>query len=84
VVAGGVGANRCLRSTLLRKVSEIGGAVFFPELQFCTDNGAMIAFAGATRLQSGDITNQKLSDGFTVKARWDLEMRLTPSATKKN
>jgi N6-L-threonylcarbamoyladenine synthase len=83
VVAGGVGANRYLRSTLLRKASEIGATVFYPELQFCTDNGAMIAFAGAMRLQSVDITNQKLSSGFTVKARWDLEMQLTPSPTKK-
>jgi N6-L-threonylcarbamoyladenine synthase len=80
VVAGGVGANRHLRSTLLRKAGEIGAMVFYPELQFCTDNGAMIAFAGAMRLQSVNITRQNLSNGFTVKARWDLEMQATPSA----
>jgi N6-L-threonylcarbamoyladenine synthase len=79
VVAGGVGANRHLRSTLLRKTGEIGATVFYPELQFCTDNGAMIAFAGAMRLQSVNIPRQNLSNGFTVKARWDLEMA-TPSA----
>jgi N6-L-threonylcarbamoyladenine synthase len=80
VVAGGVGANRHLRSTLLRKAGEIGATVFYPELQFCTDNGAMIAFAGAMRLQSTDIARQKLNDEFTVKARWDLEMQATSSA----
>ena len=76
VVAGGVGANRQLRRNLGRRVEELGASVFFPELEFCTDNGAMIAFAGAQRLQQvkaagGD--NQ--TDVFTIKARWDLEMQ---------
>jgi N6-L-threonylcarbamoyladenine synthase len=79
VVAGGVGANHHLRSTLRRKTGEIGATVFYPELQFCTDNGAMIAFAGAMRLQSENITRRNLNDGFTVKARWDLEMQAPPS-----
>ncbi|MXS85579.1 tRNA (adenosine(37)-N6)-threonylcarbamoyltransferase complex transferase subunit TsaD [Nitrosomonas sp. HPC101] len=73
VVAGGVGANSCLRQKLLHHLAETGATVFFPELEFCTDNGAMIALAGALRLQQ---LNEELpgSDGrFTVKARWNLE-----------
>jgi N6-L-threonylcarbamoyladenine synthase len=80
VVAGGVGANRYLRSTLLGKAGEMGATVFYPELEFCTDNGAMIAFAGAMRLQSVNAAGQKPNNEFTVKARWDLEMQMAPSA----
>jgi len=50
VVAGGVGANRRLRERLDREAAERGHAVFYPEFEFCTDNGAMIALAGALRL----------------------------------
>lgn len=74
VVAGGVGANRQLRNSLRHKAEEIGATVFFPELEFCTDNGAMIAFAGAMRLQ--EIPGwDKRTDMFTIHARWDLEMQ---------
>jgi N6-L-threonylcarbamoyladenine synthase len=74
VVAGGVGANGRLRNNLRQKADEIGATVFFPELEFCTDNGAMIAFAGAMRLrETGD--RVKKNDLFTVNARWDLEMQ---------
>ncbi|SFH22422.1 O-sialoglycoprotein endopeptidase [Nitrosospira sp. Nsp14] len=83
VVAGGVGANRSLRTALLQKATKMGARVFFPELQFCTDNGAMIAFAGAMRLQSLDFARQKLNNGFTVHSRWDLEMQGVPSAIPK-
>ena len=83
VVAGGVGANRSLRTALLQKATKMGASVFFPELQFCTDNGAMIAFAGAMRLQSLDFASQKLNNGFTVHSRWDLEMQGGPSAIPK-
>lgn len=71
VVAGGVGANSRLRQKLLHHTTLIGTTVFFPELEFCTDNGAMIALAGALRLQyiSGSSTT---ADSFTVKARWNL------------
>src|SRR5512143_240739 len=51
VVAGGVGANQLLRSRLNKEIGKRGGRVFYPDLEFCTDNGAMIAFAGAMRLQ---------------------------------
>jgi N6-L-threonylcarbamoyladenine synthase len=74
VVAGGVGANRRLRDNLRQKAAEVGATVFFPELEFCTDNGAMIAFAGALRLQE-TADRVKKSDLFTVNARWDLEMQ---------
>jgi N6-L-threonylcarbamoyladenine synthase len=75
VVAGGVGANRQLRANLSHKAEKMGATVFYPELEFCTDNGAMIAFAGAMRLQSLETPGQKSDNTFTVKARWDLEMQ---------
>jgi N6-L-threonylcarbamoyladenine synthase len=69
VVAGGVGANRELRARLDVEVRKRGGSVYFPELAFCTDNGAMIALAGALRL-----AHAKAGDGaFTVRPRWELE-----------
>lgn len=72
VVAGGVGANSRLRQKLLHHLSEAGITVFFPALEFCTDNGAMIALAGALRLQQ---LNElpRAGSSFTVKARWNLE-----------
>ncbi|MBI5007650.1 MAG: tRNA (adenosine(37)-N6)-threonylcarbamoyltransferase complex transferase subunit TsaD [Nitrosomonadales bacterium] len=69
VVAGGVGANRLLRSRLSETIGKRGGRVFYPDLEFCTDNGAMIAFAGAMRLQQQSA--QRLYR-FNVKPRWDL------------
>ncbi len=69
VIAGGVGANRKLRAKLAAAASEEGFRVYFPRLEFCTDNGAMIALAGALRLRAG------LHDDATIKVapRWDLE-----------
>jgi len=70
VVAGGVGANRALRDRLGTAVGKRGGSVFFPSIEFCTDNGAMIALVGALRLADAGIAN----DGrFSVRPRWDLE-----------
>ena len=80
VVAGGVGANRQLREELTRQAKLIGAIVFYPELEFCTDNGAMIAFAGALRLKETTNKESPATDGFTVKARWDLELLETPSS----
>jgi N6-L-threonylcarbamoyladenine synthase len=74
VVAGGVGANRQLRTKLSQEAIQRGVEVFYPPLEFCTDNGAMIAFAGAMRLlleQTSRKNQPTLS--FTVKPRWDLE-----------
>ncbi|MGA7594168.1 MAG: tRNA (adenosine(37)-N6)-threonylcarbamoyltransferase complex transferase subunit TsaD [Gallionella sp.] len=70
VVAGGVGANRQLRERLSKDIGKRGGKVFYPDLEFCTDNGAMIAFAGALRLAQ----QQGAKDyRFNVKPRWDLQ-----------
>jgi len=69
VVAGGVGANACLRRRLVAAVAERGAEVFFPDLQFCTDNGAMIALVGAMRLERA----AKTGYAFSVSPRWPLE-----------
>lgn len=68
VVAGGVGANLRLRARLQALVGKRGGRVCFPRPEFCTDNGAMIAFAGALRLQAG----QGEAAAVTVQPRWDM------------
>lgn len=74
VVAGGVGANTQLRKRLFRETTNAGATVFFPEFEFCTDNGAMIAFAGAMRLQKQSIGHRpETMNSFTVRARWELE-----------
>lgn len=70
VVAGGVGANRHLRDQLNAAGTRGGFSVFYPEFELCTDNGAMIAFAGALRLQSGKVTPG--SGAFAVSPRWPL------------
>lgn len=69
VVAGGVGANQLLRSRLTEGIGKRGGKVFYPDLEFCTDNGAMIAFAGALRLEQ---QQGKKDYRFNVKPRWNL------------
>jgi N6-L-threonylcarbamoyladenine synthase len=74
VVSGGVGANRQLRAALTAAAQKQGGEVFYPRLEFCTDNGAMIAFAGAMRMK-----NIKAGDhAFTIKPRWDLAEVTSP------
>jgi len=69
VVAGGVGANRQLRAALGRETARRGFDAFYPEPELCTDNGAMIAFAAALRLEgkAGAANNS-----FDVRPRWDL------------
>jgi len=69
VIAGGVGANRKLRSELATVAAKDGFKVYFPRLDFCTDNGAMIALAGAIRLASG----QHQDASVQVYPRWDLQ-----------
>ena len=73
VVAGGVGANTRLRQRLSLAVPQLGAAVYYPKLEFCTDNGAMIAFAGAMRLQQA-----RNAYGFGVRPRWDLAQLEAP------
>jgi len=72
VVAGGVGANRLLRERLQQAMAQHGGQVYFPPLEFCTDNGAMIAHAAALRITAGLETLQVRDHAFTVHPRWDL------------
>ncbi len=68
VVAGGVGANRRLRATLQEMAARRGGRVCFPPPELCTDNGAMIAFAGALRLAAGQRGDARVH----VTPRWDM------------
>ena len=75
VVGGGVGANRALRERLNAAASKRGAEVFYPDLQFCTDNGAMIALVGALRLRRGAVDDY----AFTVRPRWELADLSTPS-----
>lgn len=76
VVAGGVGANRALRQRLDAEAEQRRFAVFYPPLELCTDNGAMIAFAGALRLQAGQLA----ADGrFGVRPRWALGELSSPA-----
>lgn len=68
VMAGGVSANRTLRTKLAAMMQKRGAEVFYARPQFCTDNGAMIAYAGMVRLKSG--ADQELS--VSVRPRWPL------------
>ena len=69
VIAGGVSANKMLREQLEEMMNKIGGKVYYPRLEFCTDNGAMIAYAGLQRLKAGQ------TEDLSAKARprWPLE-----------
>jgi N6-L-threonylcarbamoyladenine synthase len=69
VIAGGVSANKALRLSLEKMLGELHGNVFYARPEFCTDNGAMIAFAGCQRLQAG----QKEDLSISVQARWPME-----------
>ncbi|MGM3183423.1 tRNA (adenosine(37)-N6)-threonylcarbamoyltransferase complex transferase subunit TsaD [Dickeya oryzae] len=68
VMAGGVSANRTLRQRLAEIMAKRGGEVFYARPEFCTDNGAMIAYAGAVRFAQG-VTGEL---GITVRPRWPL------------
>ena len=72
MIAGGVGANRQLREALDAAAAKRHFKVFYPELEFCTDNGAMIAFAGALRLQLNPDA-AKRDYAFNVRPRWPLQ-----------
>lgn len=75
VVAGGVGANRRLRQRLNETAEAAGVRVFYPELELCTDNGAMIAFAGALRIAASAVDGGEASaGGFEVRPRWPLQL----------
>jgi len=68
VVAGGVGANKRLRAALAEAGQKEGFRTYFPRPEFCTDNGAMIALAGALRLEAGQLETAAIK----VQPRWDL------------
>ncbi len=77
VVSGGVGANKRLRTRLNEAASKRGISVSYPRLEFCTDNGAMIAFAGAMRLHAMQAVKQDYS--FSIRPRWDLSELKAPA-----
>ena len=79
VVAGGVGANRSLRERMAAAVARQGVQVFYPRIEFCTDNAAMIAVAGMARLKAGE------HEGPAIRARatWSLS-ELKPLAERSN
>lgn len=68
VIAGGVSANKKLRESLTQMMKKLGGEVFYPQPQFCTDNGAMIAYAGLLRLKQGQHSDLAID----VKPRWAM------------
>ena len=68
IIAGGVSANTELRIHLHRMLDKLGGQVFYARPEFCTDNGAMVAYAGCQRLMAG----QQSDLSFAAKARWPL------------
>ncbi|MDP5254503.1 MULTISPECIES: tRNA (adenosine(37)-N6)-threonylcarbamoyltransferase complex transferase subunit TsaD [unclassified Vibrio] len=69
VMAGGVSANRRLRAELAQLADKIGGEVFYPRTEFCTDNGAMIAYAGMQRLKNGDVADLSVQ----ARPRWPID-----------
>ncbi|MCP3699460.1 tRNA (adenosine(37)-N6)-threonylcarbamoyltransferase complex transferase subunit TsaD [Aliivibrio sp. S4TY2] len=69
VMAGGVSANKYLRQELEVMMKKIGGEVFYPRTEFCTDNGAMIAYAGMQRLKNGETTDLAVQ----AKPRWPID-----------
>jgi len=69
VIAGGVSANKALRTSLEQMLGAMNGNVYYARPEFCTDNGAMIAFAGCQRLQAG----QREDLSISVQARWPME-----------
>ncbi len=72
VVAGGVGANKLLRYEM---AEQFEGRVFYPRMAYCTDNGAMIAIAGALRLADAAAANE-----IRAQARWSLNQLTQPAA----
>ena len=78
VVSGGVGANRRLRQSMDVLADKLSVAVHYPRIEFCTDNGAMVAYAGCQRLLAG--ADEPLA--FGARARWPLESLLPPGAER--
>ena len=72
VVAGGVGANKSLRQNLTQAAQRRGFKVYYPPLELCTDNGAMIAFAAAMRIKADPTLLKNSLASFNIKPRWGL------------
>ena len=82
VVAGGVGANQRLRERLNADLKQRGARAYYPEVDLCTDNGAMIAFCGARRLL---LNSAPVGDGaFAIRPRWPLSELTKPNLTTPN
>ncbi len=69
VIAGGVGANKRLRTTLADMIRQLDGELFYPRIEFCTDNGAMIAQVGCFRLMAGETQPLEID----ARARWSMQ-----------
>jgi len=69
VIAGGVGANKRLRLALAKMIKQLGGELYYPRIEFCTDNGAMIAQAGCLRLLAGETQPLEID----ARARWSMQ-----------
>ncbi len=76
IVAGGVGANKRLRARLAAAAEKRGAELYFPRPEFCTDNAAMIAYAGWARLSAGEAAR-----GLPARPRWPLHELRPPAAT---
>lgn len=68
VIAGGVSANRAIRTALTSMSDDMGCKLYFPRSEFCTDNGAMIAYAGCQRLMAGQYQDLEIN----VRPRWPI------------
>lgn len=75
VIAGGVSANISLRQSLEALANKVGGSVHYPRTEFCTDNGAMIAYAGMQRLKNNEVTDLSIE----ARPRWPID-ELSPIA----
>jgi len=81
VIAGGVGANERLRAELAAMSEQLGGELFYPRIEFCTDNGAMIAQAGCFRLMAGEVQPLEID----ARARWSMQdLKAIKKSQKRN
>ncbi|ELN6933304.1 tRNA (adenosine(37)-N6)-threonylcarbamoyltransferase complex transferase subunit TsaD [Vibrio navarrensis] len=69
VIAGGVSANKRLRAELAKLAKKVGGEVYYPRTEFCTDNGAMIAYAGMQRLKNNEVSDLAAE----ARPRWPID-----------
>ncbi|EKA5634646.1 tRNA (adenosine(37)-N6)-threonylcarbamoyltransferase complex transferase subunit TsaD [Vibrio navarrensis] len=69
VIAGGVSANKRLRAELAKLAKKVGGEVYYPRTEFCTDNGAMIAYAGMQRLKNNEVSDLAVE----ARPRWPID-----------